>query len=71
MTGRPNAPQALRKDQDAYGRLILEYLESGEGIEIVEREGGFIDAGRYGPAAYFFPFRRWPKPKRQAIRWGA
>ena len=54
--------------EDAYGRLILQYLDEGEGIEIVEREGGFIDAGSYGPAAYFFPFRRWPKTERQAIR---
>src|SRR5919198_3661062 len=58
----------LRKNEDAYGRLILQYLEEGEGIEIVEREGGFIDASRYGPAAYFFPFRRWPKAERRALR---
>jgi SAM-dependent methyltransferase len=58
----------LKPEEDAYGRLILRYLEEGEGIEIVEREGGFIDAGRYGPAAYFLPFRRWPKAERQAIR---
>ena len=48
--------------------MILEYLETGEGIEIVERDDGFIDASRYGPAAYFFPSRRWPKTERQAIR---
>ena len=58
----------MKPEEDAYGRLILGYLERGEGIEIVEREGGFIDAGRYGPAAYFAPFRRWPKAERQAIR---
>jgi SAM-dependent methyltransferase len=69
MTGRPNIPQRLRKDQDAYGRLILEYFEKGEGIEIAERIDGFIAAGRYGPAAYFFPFRRWPKAERQAMRY--
>ena len=61
-------PLALRAEQDAYGRLILEYLETGEGIEIVERDDGFIDASRYGPAAYFLPLRRWPKTERQAIR---
>jgi len=59
----------LKPEEDAYGRLILRYLEEGEGIEIVEREGGFIDAGRYGPAAYFSAFRRWPKAERQAIRY--
>ena len=54
--------------EDAYGRLILEYLETGEGTEIVERVDGFVDAGMYGPAAYFDPFRRWPKAERQALR---
>jgi SAM-dependent methyltransferase len=55
--------------EDAYGRLILGYLETGEGIEIVERDDGFIDAGNYGPAAYFAPFRRWPKTERKAMRY--
>jgi SAM-dependent methyltransferase len=48
--------------------LILEYLETGEGIEIVERDDGFINASTFGPAAYFAPLRRWPKTERQAIR---
>ena len=48
--------------------MILEYLETGEGIEIVERDDGFINASTFGPAAYFAPLRRWPKTERQAIR---
>jgi SAM-dependent methyltransferase len=48
--------------------LILQYLEEREGIEIVERQGGFITASSFGPAAYFAPFRRWPKAERQALR---
>ena len=59
----------MREHEDAYGRLILEYFEKGEGVEIAERVDGFIAAGRYGPAAYFFPFRRWPKAERQAMRY--
>ena len=58
----------LEPKQDAYGRLILEYLETGEGIEIVERDDGFIDASSWGPAAYFAPFRRWPNAERRALR---
>src|SRR5439155_21947315 len=58
----------LKKLEDAYGRLIADYLETGEGIEIVERHDGFIDASRYGPAAYFSPFRKWPKAERKAMR---
>jgi SAM-dependent methyltransferase len=55
---------------DAYGRLILDYLEKGPGagLEIVERDDGFVMASGIGPAAYFAPFRRWPKAERQAMR---
>jgi SAM-dependent methyltransferase len=59
----------LREDQDAYGRLILDFLEKGEGIEVVERDGGLINASSFGPAAYFAPFRRWPKAERRALRY--
>jgi hypothetical protein len=30
--------------RDAYGRLVLEYFESGEGQEVVESDDGFMDA---------------------------
>lgn len=58
----------MRESQDAYGRLILDYLEQGTGIEVVERDDGFVNASWFGPAAYFAPFRRWPKAERQAMR---
>jgi SAM-dependent methyltransferase len=58
----------LKSSEDAYGRLILDYLEKGEGIEIVERDDGFIGASGYGPGAYFLPFRKWPKAERAAMR---
>jgi SAM-dependent methyltransferase len=58
----------LAPGQDAYGRLILEYLETGEGIEIVERDDGFITASAFGPGYYFTPIRRWPKAERLALR---
>ena len=59
----------MKDREDAYGRLILDYLQTGEGIEIVERDDGFIDASGYNPAAYFFPFPRWPKAERAAMRY--
>jgi SAM-dependent methyltransferase len=60
----------VKRDTDAYGRLILDYLEKGpgSGLEIVERDDGFVMASGIGPAAYFAPFRRWPKAERQAMR---
>jgi SAM-dependent methyltransferase len=58
----------LKEHEDAYGRLILDYFEEGTGIEVVERDDGFMDAGDYNPAAYFAPFRTWPRTERKAIR---
>jgi SAM-dependent methyltransferase len=58
----------LKEREDAYGRLILDHLEGSSAVEVVEREDGFIDAGGYGPAAYFAPSRRWPKVERAAMR---
>ena len=58
----------MRELEDAFGRLMLGYLETGEGTEIVERDDGFIQASG-GPAAYFAPFRRWPKAERKALRY--
>ena len=58
----------LEESEDAYGRLILDHLEHGGQVEIVERDNGFIGASRLGPPAYFAPFRQWPKPERTAMR---
>jgi len=59
------------RTEDAFGREILDYYETGDssGFEIVERDDGFIMASGLGPAAYFAPFRRWPKAERQAMRY--
>jgi SAM-dependent methyltransferase len=58
----------LRPEQDAFGRLILDYFERGVGLEIVERDDGFINSSSRGPAAYFASFRDWPKVERAALR---
>jgi hypothetical protein len=58
----------LKEREDAYGRLILDHLEGGDAIEVVERDDGFINASSLGPAAYFAPVRRWPKVERTAMR---
>jgi SAM-dependent methyltransferase len=58
----------LRSEEDAFGQLLLQHLETGHGIEIVERKGGFIEANPYGLRLYFAPFSEWPKEERQAIR---
>ena len=58
----------MKEREDAYGRLILDYLEGTPAPEIVERDDGFINASRFGPDFYFAPFRHWPKTQRSALR---
>lgn len=58
----------MKEREDAYGRLVLDHLEHGGQVEIVERDNGFVAASRLGPDAYFAPLRRWPKAERAAIR---
>jgi SAM-dependent methyltransferase len=57
-----------KEHEDAYGRLILDYLEGRPAVEVVERDDGSINASSYGPEAYFAPFRRWSKLERAALR---
>ncbi len=48
--------------------MVLDHLEHGGQIEIVERDDGFVAASRLGPDTYFAPVRKWPKAERAAIR---
>jgi len=56
----------LRPEQDAYGRLIHDYLAGEEAVEIVERDDGYIDSSS-GPRAYTAPFDEWPEHQREAM----
>jgi SAM-dependent methyltransferase len=58
----------MEDQTDAYGRLILAYLEGRQRAwEIVERDDGFIEATD-GPAGYFAPVHRWAPAERQGLR---
>jgi SAM-dependent methyltransferase len=56
----------LTDDQDAFGHLLLDYLAGENGLELVERDDGFI-----GPAGsarrYFAPPQEWPPHERAAL----
>jgi SAM-dependent methyltransferase len=59
---------AIPPGRDAYGRELWAFLNgSGNPLEIVERDDGYVTAA---PAisGYFAPFHRWPKRQREAIR---
>ena len=58
----------MHEREDAYGRLVLDYLEGRPAQEIVERDDSFIATGM-GPANYFAPYRRWPSVERRAMRY--
>lgn len=57
----------MTEREDAFGRLVLDHLEGRPAIEVVERDDGFIATG-LGPATYFAPLPRWPRPERRALR---
>ncbi len=60
---------ALKDEQDAYGRLLLDALEGRPAVEVVERDDGFLMASSAGaPANYLAPFRSWPPHQRRAMR---
>lgn len=56
-----------QRDQDAFGRALLDYLKEGWADLVVERDDGYIDTG-VGVAIYFAPFRDWPSHQRRATR---
>ena len=57
----------LTKNQDAQGRLIYDYLrEKGLGVEIVERDDGFVNSG--AGSAYLSRYKDWPVREKSAIR---
>ncbi len=55
------------KNQDAHGRLIYDYFKGRPlGVEIVERDDGFINSGAGG--AYLSQYKDWPDREKSAIR---
>jgi SAM-dependent methyltransferase len=56
----------MTKLWDAYGRAVLDYLEKGQGFEIIEREDGFISPSG-GPPNYFAEYADWPEHQQRAM----
>jgi SAM-dependent methyltransferase len=48
--------------------MMLAALDDPEVVEIVEREDGTIMAGKFGPATYMAPYRKWPGHQRRGMR---
>jgi len=57
----------VKKQQDAYGRAMFDFLRGKGGQEIVEYDDGFIFSTG-GPSFYFGEYRKWPAAERKAMR---
>jgi SAM-dependent methyltransferase len=53
---------------DAFGGMLRSFAQDGTGVEIVERDDGFISASQLGPSIYLAPYRRWRPVERRAMR---
>jgi predicted RNA methylase len=58
----------LSDDQDAFGLLLQDYLRGEQGIELVERDDGFVGSAG-SPSQYFAPFDAWPAHEQAAMVW--
>ncbi|MDX6484151.1 MAG: hypothetical protein QOE95_1922 [Gaiellaceae bacterium] len=47
---------------------MLDAVEHGSAVEIVERDDGFIAASQVSSELYLAPFRKWPSIQRRAMR---
>lgn len=59
----------LTDKQDAYGRILYDYLNGEQNVEIVEREDGYIDTSRMGPLTYFAEYHVWNNHQQLAIEY--
>jgi SAM-dependent methyltransferase len=58
----------LSDDQDAFGLLLQDYVRGEQGIELVERDDGFVGSAG-SPSQYFAPFDAWPAHEQAALSW--
>lgn len=56
------------REGDAYGMLLRDYHRKGRGIEVAERDDGFI-LSTAGVGELFAGYRQWPGSERQAMRY--
>jgi SAM-dependent methyltransferase len=58
---------ALRPEQDAFGRALLDAMTDKQVTLVIERDDGFMDTE--SPRWYSMPVRRWYSVERQALRY--
>jgi SAM-dependent methyltransferase len=55
-------------DRDAFGHMLMDYLNGINAVEIIERDDHFISYSSMGPRTYFADFPDWPDHHKEAIR---
>ncbi|MGD0058561.1 MAG: class I SAM-dependent methyltransferase [Verrucomicrobiia bacterium] len=58
----------LTKQQDAYGRIVWNYLHGKSTREIIERDDGWFDTSGGAPF-YFAEFKDWPRHQQAAMKY--
>ena len=53
-------------EPDAFGHVLMDYMEEGQEFNAVERDDGYI-APSLNPELYFAPFARWEVRQQQAM----
>ena len=56
------------KQQDAYGRMVWDYLHGQSTREIIERDDGYFDTSGGAPY-YFAEFKHWPPHQQAAMKY--
>ncbi|MAF10834.1 methyltransferase type 11 [Candidatus Poribacteria bacterium] len=56
----------MPRPSDAFGHMVRDHFRSGDAVEVIERDDGYIDTTA-GAEAYFAPHDVWPPTKQAAI----
>jgi len=54
--------------EDAYGQELYDYFINNQGVEIIERDDGFIEATT-NLNIYFAPYEQWPPHQQEAMKY--
>jgi len=54
--------------QDAYGYELYDYYANQDGMEIIERDDGFISTTT-NISVYFAPYEQWPNRQKEAMKY--
>jgi SAM-dependent methyltransferase len=58
----------MRREDDVFGRALMDWTRGGTDPEIIERDDGFTDLSA-GHDLYVAPFKDWPSSERRSIRY--